>query len=170
MTGLQASDLVRPKAKKKESKDKAQTPARPTKPQAPQYGTTESGSSGISTMSDQTTEALAANVTSAGTFNGSTGDATLQAAGFQTMGVGGEECGGGVGLGSALGTLPHFSQVWAGQDVYANPQLLAQMGMTTGQTIYANQTMSDSLNASGLITIQPQDVNQNDGQMAAMYR
>lgn len=162
MTGLQASDLSKPKAKKKDSREKPQTPLRPTKPQAMPFVMSEQTSVAVA-ASERASEPLATTVAVPGGMNG----AALRTTGFQTVGVG-DECS---GVGTNLSALPHFSQVWSGQEVYANQQLLAQMGFTPGQTIFTNQTAGEAANASGLITIQSQDVNQNEGpQVTALYR
>lgn len=166
VTGLQASDLSKPKAKKKDTRDKPQTPLHPTKPQVMSFLTTEQ-TSGTVAAGGHSAEPLATTV--AAVPGGMNGAALRATGGFQTVGGVGEDCS---SLGTNLSTcLPHFSQVWSGQEVYANQQLLAQMGFTPGQTIFTNQTMGEAANTSGLITIQSQDVNQNEGpQVTALYR
>lgn len=164
LTGLQASDLSKPKAKKKDARDKPQTPLRPTKPQVMPFATVEQTSGAVVAAGEHASAPLASTVAMPG---GGMNGASLRATGFQAVGVG-EDCS---SLGTNLSTLPHFSQVWSGQEVYANQQLLAQMGFTPGQTIFTSQTMGDATNTSGFITIQSQDVNQNEGpQVTALYR
>lgn len=162
LTGLQTSDLPKPKAKRKDVRDRpAQSLLRPPVPQVMPFVAVEPTAAGaVPPSCDQTAEATAAAV-SAGT-NGSASDA-LRAAGFQTVAMSGD-CS---GLGTGLASLPHFSQVWAGQEMFANQQLLAQIGMAAGQAVYVGETAD----APGVITMQSQDANQNEGpQVTSLYR
>lgn len=166
LTGLQTSDLPKPKAKRKDVRDRSLSLLRPTVPQVMPFGAVEPTASAVPLSCEQTAEPLA---TAAAVSAGANSNASdpLHATGFQTVAMSGD-CS---GLGTSLRSLPHFSQVWTGQEVFANQQLLAQIGMATGQAVYAGQRVGEATDTPGLIAMQSQDANQNEGtQVTSVYR
>ena len=162
MTGLQASDLVKPKAKRRETKERPSTFRSPKQQQhLPSTQTTIAAAAVDQSpvVYGQATDQVYLDQTSTSNGTAAGGGGSFQ---------GGGNAGGGNDMSGTTVTLPHFSQVWSGQEVY-NQQLLAQINMAAAaadQSMYtANQATMDT-NTGALLTIEPDD----RIQMAALYR
>jgi hypothetical protein len=141
-TGLHASDLVKPKAKKKDPRDRSGQSA------------AASQSHGHHTQQQQQQQHLLSQVSSAAST--ATTTPVLTSAGqqlIQTLLGLQPGLGSGAGDGATPASIAALSQAWAGQPVQ---QVLAQMGLS-GQTLFANSDGTISVDGS-LLTIQGQPV------------